>query len=160
MNQNQDIITKFYQAFQQRDWKTMQSCYHPEASFSDPAFPNLNSTELRAMWHMLCENAQNFSLKFTEVTTDGEHGACRWDASYTFSRSGRKVHNIIHAHFDFKDGLIINHRDVFNFWRWTRMALGWPGILLGWTPLLQEKVQGAARKSLIRFMQEHPQYAL
>jgi hypothetical protein len=110
------------------------------------------------MWHMLCENAQNFSLKYSEVDSNGNQGKCRWDAWYTFSRSGRSVHNIIQANFDFKDGLIIKHTDVFNFWRWSSMALGFPGILLGWTPFLQGKVQTTARKSLLKFISEHPQY--
>ena len=160
MDQNHEVITKFYQAFQQRDWKTMQTFYHPEAHFSDPAFPNLNCEEVKAMWHMLCEKAQDFSLQFSEVMVNGNRGTCRWDAWYTFSRSGRKVHNIIHAHFNFKDGLIINHSDVFDFWRWSRMALGLPGVFLGWTPFLQGKVQSTARKSLLKFMQEHTQNAI
>jgi ketosteroid isomerase-like protein len=160
MDQNHEVITKFYQAFQHRDWKTMQTFYHPEAHFSDPAFPNLNCQEVKAMWHMLCENAKDFSLQFSEVMVNGNHGTCRWDAQYTFSRSGRKVHNIIHAHFDFKEGLIINHSDVFDFWRWSRMALGLPGVFLGWTPFLQGKVQSTARKSLLKFMREHAQYVI
>jgi ketosteroid isomerase-like protein len=156
MDQNREVITKFYQAFQQREWKTMQDCYHPDARFSDPAFPDLNSVEVKAMWRMLCENAQNFSLQFSEVNTNGNKGSCRWDARYTFSRSGRNVHNIIHAHFDFKAGLILHHTDAFNFWRWSRMALGLPGLFLGWSPFLRGKVQATARKSLLRFMSEHP----
>lgn len=158
MNNNQDVIIKFYQAFQQRDWKTMQSCYHLEARFSDAAFPNLTCQEVKAMWHMLCENAQHFSLQFSEVASHGDQGQCRWDARYTFSRSGRHVHNIIHAHFDFKDGLIIQHQDAFNFWRWSSMALGFTGLLLGWTPLVKGKVQAKARRSLLKFISEHPQY--
>lgn len=160
MNQNQEIITKFYKAFQQRDWETMQSCYHPDARFSDAAFPNLNSNEVKAMWHMLCQNAQNFSLQYSEVKTNGNQVNCRWDARYTFSRSGRNVHNIIHAYFDFEDGLIIKHTDAFNFWRWSRMALGFSGLLLGWTPFLKGKVQATARKSLLKFIGEHPQYSI
>lgn len=158
MNQNEEVITKFYEAFQKRDWKTMQSCYHPEARFSDAAFPNLNYHEVNAMWHMLCENAQNFSLKYSGVTAHDNQGNCRWDAWYTFSRSGRNVHNIIHANFVFKDGQIIKHTDAFNFWRWSSMALGFPGLVLGWTPLMQGKVQATARKSLLKFISEHPQY--
>jgi ketosteroid isomerase-like protein len=160
MNQNQDVIIKFYKAFQQRDWKTMHTCYHADAQFSDPAFADLNYQEVKAMWHMLCENAQNFSLQYSEVAANGNEGNCRWDAWYTFSRSGRSVHNIIHAHFGFKDGLIIRHTDEFNFWRWSRMALGFSGLLLGWTPFLKEKVQKTARKSLVKFIGEHPQYSI
>lgn len=108
------------------------------------------------MWRMLCENAKDFSLQYSEVSSAGEKGRCRWDAWYTFSRTERKVHNIIHASFQFKNGLIIEHADSFNFWRWSRMSLGLTGILLGWTPFLQNKVRATARKSLNKFMHEHP----
>jgi hypothetical protein len=37
-------------------------------------------------------------------------------------------------------------------WAWTRQALGAPGLLLGWTPFLQKKVQAEARKGLEAFM--------
>jgi len=154
MDQNKEVITQFYQAFQKRDWKTMQTFYHPLARFSDPVFPDLNSEEVKAMWHMLCENAKEFSLQFSEVSAEGGQGKCRWDAWYNFSKTGRSVHNIIHADFRFKDGLIIEHHDSFNFWRWSQMALGVSGTLLGWTPFLQHKVQSAAMKSLIKFKQD------
>lgn len=160
MDQPGEVITKFYKAFQQRDWKTMQSCYHADLKFSDPVFPDLNYHEVKAMWHMLCENAKNFSLDFSEVNVNGNPGTCRWDAHYTFSRSGRHVHNVIHAHFDFKDGLIIRHHDVFNFWRWSGMALGYTGLLLGWSPFLKRKVRETARKSLLKFIGEHPEYSI
>lgn len=154
MDQNKEVITRFYQAFQERDWKTMQSCYHPEARFRDPVFPDLNSEEVKAMWHMLCLNAKEFSLQFSEVSSEGDKGKCRWDAWYVFSKTGRKVHNIIHADFRFKDRLIIEHTDSFSFWRWSRMALGLSGVLVGWAPFLQHKVQAAARKSLMKFRQD------
>lgn len=155
MDQNKEVITRFYQAFQKRDWKIMQSCYHPQARFKDPVFPDLNCQEVKAMWHMLCENAKDFSLQFSEVSSAGEKGKCRWDAWYIFSKTGRKVHNIIHADFRFKDGLILEHTDSFNFWRWGRMALGISGVLLGWAPFLQNKVQATALKSLNKFMEAH-----
>lgn len=158
MNQNQEVIIQFYSAFQKRDWRTMQSCYHAEAHFSDSVFPDLNSMETKAMWHMLCENAQDFSLQFTGIEADDTHGRCDWQAWYTFSRTGRKVHNIIQADFEFKDGLIIRHTDSFNFWRWSRMALGITGVLMGWTPIIHNKVQTTARKSLFKFMDLHPLY--
>jgi hypothetical protein len=79
---------------------------------------------------------------------------CRWEAWYTFSRTGRKVHNIIDASFEFKDGKILVHQDTFDFWRWTRQALGMPGILLGWTPFMRNKVRVTARNGLKKFMGE------
>jgi hypothetical protein len=158
MNANEELILRFYKAFQQCDWKTMQSCYHPDATFSDPAFRTLSCIETKAMWHMLCENAKDLKIEFSQVQADSTKGACQWQAWYTFSRTSRKVHNKITAQFKFKDGLIRVHNDTFNFWRWSRMALGISGLLLGWTPFLQKEVHESAYRSLIKFMQKHSEY--
>ncbi|MCW5911126.1 MAG: nuclear transport factor 2 family protein [Cyclobacteriaceae bacterium] len=153
-----ELITRFYTAFQKLDWQTMSSCYHAEATFYDPAFHNLDSKEARAMWHMLCLNAKDFALTFSDVRADGDAVRCRWQASYTFSKTGRMVVNRIEATFAFKDGLIRNHTDRFDFWKWSRQALGLPGLLLGWSPILKNQVNATARKSLARFIAEHPEY--
>ena len=75
-------------------------------------------------------------------------GRAHWDAHYTFSRTGRPVHNSITAGFAFKDGLIARHADRFSFWRWSRQALGPVGLWLGWTPLLRARVRANARAGL------------
>ncbi len=150
------LITKFYTAFQQRDWKTMHSCYHPEVTFYDPAFRHLSSNEARAMWHMLCLNAKDFELSYDAVEVAGDKGSCNWVAKYSFSKTGRKVINKIKAEFTFKDGLIFDHRDEFDLWRWSGMALGAMGTLLGWSPFMQNKINDNALKSLQKFMAEHP----
>jgi ketosteroid isomerase-like protein len=153
-----ELITRFYTAFQKQDWQTMNSCYHPDATFYDPAFRLLNSKEVRAMWHMLCLNARDFSLTFSDVLANEETGQCKWEATYTFSRTGRKVVNRIEAAFEFKDGLMVSHVDSFDLWKWSRQAL-WPsGLLLGWSALVQNKVHETARKSLMRFIADHPEY--
>ena len=56
------------------------------------------------------------------------------------------------AEFRFADGLIAEHRDEFDFHRWSRQALGAPGLLLGWTPLLRAAVRRRARAGLDEFM--------
>ena len=50
------------------------------------------------------------------------------------------------------DGLIATHRDRFNFWRWSRQALGLPGVLLGWSPSLKRKVRSTAAENLKKFL--------
>jgi hypothetical protein len=77
-----------------------------------------------------------------------------WDAHYTFSATGRAVHNAIDAQFTLRDGLIVRHVDRFDFWRWSRQALGVPGWLLGWTPLLKAKVRAQAAKGLAAFRRD------
>jgi len=155
MNNNEQLIEKFYSAFNQKDWKTMQSCYHDEVVFNDPAFSNLKGKAAKAMWHMLAAAAKDFSLTYNQVAADEINGSCHWEAAYSFSKTGRKVLNKIDATFEFKDGLIYRHTDQFDFWKWTQMALGVPGILLGWTPFLQNKVKATAMRGLKKFMNEN-----
>ncbi|UXE67562.1 MAG: nuclear transport factor 2 family protein [Chryseotalea sp. WA131a] len=158
MNTREHLITKFYTAFQQRNWRTMQTCYHEEVLFNDPAFTNLKGKQAKAMWHMLAENAKDFSLVFSQVVATETEGSCHWEATYSFSRTGRKVVNKIDANFQFKDGLIYRHTDRFDFWKWTRMALGTSGILLGWTPFLQNKVKATAMGGLKKFIESRAEY--
>lgn len=146
------LIQTFYDAFAKRDYATMGACYHDEATFSDPAFPNLNAAQVRAMWQMLCERSTELKVVYSELKADGNKGSVRWDAYYPFGAAKRKVHNIIHASFEFKDGKIYRHIDSFNFYRWSRQALGAPGLLLGWTGFLKKKVQGTAMESLHKYM--------
>ncbi|MBL8046671.1 MAG: nuclear transport factor 2 family protein [Anaerolineales bacterium] len=152
-----DLIEKFYTAFQKRDYAGMAACYHPEIAFQDEVF-TLKGKEAPAMWHMLCEGGKDLVVTFSGVEASETTGRAHWDAHYTFSSTGRKVHNIIDAEFKFKDGLIIEHRDRFDFWRWSHQALGPTGLFLGWTPLVRNRVQRTARARLDKFIQQHPEY--
>lgn len=154
MNPNEATLHRFYTAFQQLDYATMQACYHSEAIFNDPVFGLLDSTELRAMWEMLCKRAKNFSLTYGNIQLlDEVYATCNWEARYTFSKTGRPVLNIVRAHMEFKDGLILGHTDAFDSYRWMRQAFGITGWVLGWTSYLRQKVQLQARISLKKFME-------
>ena len=85
-----------------------------------------------------------------------DDGTAHWIAHYTF-RTGRKVVNDIQAAFRFENGLIAEHDDSFDFYKWSRQALGPPGLLLGWTPLLRAKVQKEARAGLDEFLADDAQ---
>lgn len=156
MHENQALIERFYQSFQKRDADGMCACYHPDVTFTDAAFLDLHGGEAKAMWRMLCGRAKDLELEFSGVFADATKGRAHWEARYTFASTGRKVHNIIDAEFEFKDGKIIRHDDHFNFWRWSRQALGPAGLLLGWTPILQKKVRGTARKGLSDYIAKNP----
>jgi hypothetical protein len=158
MNTNEQLIEKFYTSFQQKNWKGMQECYHNEIVFNDAVFQNLKGKEVSAMWHMLITAGKDLTLSFKNIKANDLLGSCQWDAFYSFSRTGRKVHNIIQAEFKFKQGKIIEHTDSFDLWRWSRMALGASGVLLGWSPIVQNKIRGTAQSSLRKFTNEHPEY--
>jgi ketosteroid isomerase-like protein len=152
MHPNAERLLGFYQAFNRRDADAMGACYARDVQFEDPAFGVLIGDEARAMWRMLCERASDLQVTATDIEADDDHGQARWEATYTFSQTGRRVHNVIEAEFAFNDGLISAHHDHFDFWRWSRQALGPPGWLLGWSSFLREKVKTQARAGLKRYM--------
>jgi limonene-1,2-epoxide hydrolase len=160
MNTNEKLITDFYSAFQNKDWKAMQACYHDDILFNDPVFSNLEGKEAKAMWHMLILSGKDLTLQFNSVKADEQKGSAHWEAFYSFSRTGRKVHNVIDAQFKFKESKIIRHTDVFDFWKWSRMALGTPGLLLGWSPIVHNKVTATAETGLRKFMMANTEYQI
>lgn len=155
MHTNQLLIEHFYRCFQQLDWKGMQECYHDEAVFYDPVFQNLNSVEVKAMWEMLCKQAKDLEISFSNVAGDEEYGSCHWKADYTFSKTGRKVVNSIKAHFKFHEGKIIEHMDDFSLWNWSRQALGVSGLILGWSSVVKKKIRAMAMTNLQKFMSKN-----
>lgn len=162
MNTNAQTLTKFYSAFAALDADTMAGCYAPEAVFDDPAFSLKGRREVAGMWRMLCAVTQAkgrdvWRLEFSDVAADASTGRAHWEAHYRFSATGRLVHNLIDARFTFTpNGLIATHRDHFDFWRWSRQALGTPGLLLGWTPWLRAKVRAQAAANLKKFLAGKP----
>ncbi len=145
---NYQLLDTFYGAFARRDHATMRECYAPEATFRDPAFTLGSGTQAADMWEMLCERGKDLRLEYEILDVTDTTGKVRWEAFYTFSQTGRKVHNIIEANLELADGKIVHHIDEFDFWRWSRQALGAPGLLLGWSGFLKNKVQSAAMKGL------------
>ena len=152
MKDNEHIITQFYAAFQQLDANGMAACYHENVRFEDPAFGVLNGSRAGAMWQMLCSNARDLKIEFGSIEVNGNMGKAKWEAWYTFSKTGRKVHNSVSAYFEFKDGKIISHQDEFNLWRWAGQALGIQGYLLGGTRFFRSKLQAQTNKTLNRFI--------
>ena len=146
------LIERFYVAFDEHDGAAMAACYAPDATFSDPVFPRLRGAEPGAMWRMLTGQSKDLRVELLEHEADADRGSAHWRAHYTFTQTGRSVVNDVHASFRFADGLIAEHEDRFDFHRWARQALGLPGLLLGWTPLLRSAVRRRARASLDEFL--------
>jgi len=150
---NRELIHRLYVALDQRNGDAMAECYHPQASFRDPVF-DLRGTEVGDMWRMLTSRATDLRAQASDIVADAATGSAHWVAHYTYSGTGRPVENRIDAKYRFADGLIIDHVDTFDLWRWTRQALGPVGLLLGWTPMVQAKVRRQARAGLDRYIAE------
>jgi hypothetical protein len=159
MNTNEQTLVRFYGAFAELDPERMAPCYAEDVAFDDEVFSLRGKTQVMGMWRMLCaatkdKGADVWQLRYRDVKADDAHGAAHWDAHYRFSATGRIVDNSIDAQFEFgPDGRIVQHRDRFDFWRWSRQALGAPGLVLGWTPMLRGKIRAKAAENLRRYMQ-------
>ncbi|EZH72374.1 limonene-1,2-epoxide hydrolase [Aquimarina atlantica] len=146
------LIETFYTGLSNLDAETMVSCYHDDVVFEDPGFGQLKGDRAKGMWRMLCKNARNFRVEFSQVEANDQNGSAHWEAWYSFSKTGRSVHNKIDAQFEFKDGKIIKHTDHFNLHRWASQAIGWKGALLGGTGFFKKKLIGQTNKMLDKFM--------
>lgn len=152
LHENARRIEAFYAAFAALDTEGMAALYAPDVRFEDPAFALEGRDAVMAMWAMLCETVTStgrdvWSLDASAIRADAHEGSAHWEARYRFSATGRLVHNRIDATFVFRNGLVVRHIDQFDVWRWSRQALGAPGLLLGWSGFLRRKVreQAAAR---------------
>ena len=162
MHPNQQTLEKLYSAFAQLDADTMAACYADDAIFDDEAFSLRGHREVTGMWRMLCSATQAkgrdvWKLQYSGLSADDSTGQAHWEADYRFSATGRMVHNIVDSRFTFDSkGLIKTQRDRFDFWAWSRQALGAPGLLLGWTPFLRSKVRATAAGNLKKYLAAHP----
>ena len=152
MNKNQQLIERFYTAFSNQDGQTMADCYHQQAQFNDPVFGILDRTSAVAMWTMLLERSKgNLKIEYFNPNATDDKGTVTWVATYNFSKTQRKVVNVIQASFEFKDGLIYRHIDTFNLWKWSKQAFGIKGLLLGWTSFMQDKIRKQAKTALTEY---------
>ncbi len=146
-----DPIGAFYTAFTASDGDAMAACYAQDVVFEDPAFGRLLGPEAGDMWRMLCGGSGSPRVTFEVLERTPSSAVVRWSADYRFGPAARPVHNEVTSRLTVRDGLIAEHRDEFDFWRWSSQALGLPGRLLGWTPMLRAKVRSGARERLAAY---------
>lgn len=154
MHPNEQLIRRFYEAFNTRDAAAMNACYASDVVFRDPAFGVLESEKVYAMWEMLTSRAKDLEVTVSNIHANDEAGIAQWEAEYSFGPDRRPVHNVIHASFVFREGKISRHTDQFDMWKWTRMAIGGIGGLFGWSPLVKAAVQKSTRRQLEDYMQK------
>lgn len=148
-------MIRFYEAFRAKDGNAMARCYGPEATFSDPVFPQLKGPEVGGMWKMLCNRSQDIKIDYHVKKLTPENAIVEWNAYYTFSKTGRKVHNRVSSHLQIKGDHVISHIDTFDFYAWSRQAFGLLGVILGRTRFLKNKVRKEAANSLHQFLAKH-----
>lgn len=144
------LISAFFDALGRADLAAMETCYHPEVSFGDPIYPEVEGRDrVMRMWRLRLDVRDGLRSEHRDVTADDHTGTARWTARYTFPGTGREVVLEIDAFFRFDDNLIVRHHDEFDFRRWSRMALGRPhGLIFGWTPMWRKTIRDRAAQQL------------
>ncbi|MCB9638881.1 MAG: nuclear transport factor 2 family protein [Myxococcales bacterium] len=132
--QKLETIQKFYEAMEKHDYKTIMSLYHPDATFTDPAFPNLKGEKLEGMWKLIT-GKEGLSVTHRDVRLQPDGSVTgHWDANYELFK-GNPIFNQIDSKFEFKDGKIYKHTDSFSFSKWAKQAFPWGlGNILGTRP--------------------------
>jgi ketosteroid isomerase-like protein len=155
-----EILQEFYSSFANGDSEGMTVFYTDETVFSDPAFGTLKGNRARAMWQMLLERSGGDLKVYPEILEAEEaSGKVYWRAEYHFGPEERHVINHVNSSLTIKEGKILRHADDFSFWQWSRQALGLPGLLLGWTPFLRNKVQQRTNKMLDSYIKKQEPHA-
>jgi hypothetical protein len=158
MTSNEQLVFDFYTNFNKKDFLAMQMAYADELDFFDPVFHNLNCKKTKAMWHMLILGGTDLRLTVGKIKESGDKVTCTWIATYTFSLTKRRVVNVIDAEMIIKNGKIVKHKDNFDFYLWSRQAFGFKGLLLGWAPFFNNKINSTVSARLKKFISEHPEY--
>jgi hypothetical protein len=145
------VAEQFFEAFLVRDHYTMGLLYAENATFSDPVFPLLNARGARMMWAMLLTRAEDLGIEVNVLEDSPTRARVEWTARYTFGATGRRVINRIQTEMAISNGRIVRQVDQFSLWRWARQALGAQGLILGWTPMVQNRIRKQAARSLGEF---------
>lgn len=155
------VVDRFFEAFSASDWQTMARCYHDKASFSDPVYPDLREERIVYMWHQLLSAAEtsnlnsgrkkslslnNLKLEYRVLFGDERKAQVLWTASYRYGN--RSVSNEVLSTLAIWDDKIVRQVDEYNFWRWSRQALGLTGLAFGTMPWYQRSVQRSAQSRL------------
>jgi hypothetical protein len=149
---SEKIISKLYTAMANGETLTIEECYAPSVKFYDPVFGVLKGNDVSLMWKMLLQSARGkIKMNYTIIKSTEYVGSTRLTIVYNFGKNNRKIENIIHSEFHFKDGLIIKQNDDFDIWKWSKQAFGLSGVLFGWTGYMQKKINEKALLSLKKY---------
>jgi len=75
------VVDRFYRAFARKDAVGMAACYHPQATFEDPAFGPLDHDQTCAMWTMLLSRSTDLVVTHQVLSEAGSKVRAHWQAA-------------------------------------------------------------------------------
>ena len=150
-----NTLEKYYENLASGNIDALKNLYHPEVTFKDPVF-KLQALEVWVMWKMLFSSGKSpIKIIYRDIIVNENMGSALWIADYTFSKTGRKVKNVIYSSFEIKDGKIFKQTENFDFQLWMKQAFGPFGTILYYIPFFKKILQKKAKKNLIQYMQKN-----
>jgi len=152
-----DVLNTFLRALAQRDVEAMIRCYTTTATYHSPIFPQVEGDTLTATWQWFCAKAPDLTMVVDEQAFEANTARVQWTATYTFPKTGRPVVQVTDSIFVFEGPQLCRHEDRFDLHRWSHMALGPLGRVLGGRRWLQRSLQRAAAERVARFQERQRQ---
>jgi hypothetical protein len=140
------LIVRFFEAYNQNDWQSIARCYHDKASFSDPIYPDLREESIVYLWFDRLATRKKVDLKFRVVFADERKVQVEWSGLSPLHGRSVRINGL--STFALWDEAIVRHVDEYSFVDWSRQALGWKAWLMGGLRFYQTRVQRSARSQL------------
>jgi len=160
---NENIVKEFLTCYQKHDFLGMHNCLDENVKFSDFAC-DIQGSEVRAMWHWFCVPYSNREhavdvpwFKIDSNLSKGDIVLAKYRVKYFYSDNKRLVDYDIETQFKIQNSKIIEQKDSFDSistFQFAQMLLGFPGQLLGFTPLFRMIVKKKFSETLSQFMQD------
>lgn len=152
-------VQDFFDALARLDAYALAQCYAPSARFEDAAWSLQGTEAIAAMWEMICDDTRRLGAdvwRLECLRIRGTRHRCKvdWRLSHRDPATGRLIHQRMESRFLLtRDGRIDFHENRFSLWRWSRQARGLSGWLLGWTPIMRQRVRHDAAQRLDRYLE-------
>jgi hypothetical protein len=163
MHPNADTITKFYAAFAQLDPEAMGACYADDVRFDDEVFSLRGKAQTMGMWRMLCEATRakgkdDWKLEYSGIEADANDRPRPLGRPLPLQRHrapGAQPHRRrLHLQPARPDRHAPRPLQLLGL---VAPGARRAGLLLGWTPMLRNKVKQQAAHNLRKFMERKTQ---
>jgi hypothetical protein len=151
-------IETYFDAFSKGDYRTMRSLCDPKITFNDPVYTSLQGKSVFALHHFMAERRICPTITIRSISEKGNRVKVKWTNEYEYATYKTHISIDVRSIFHFEHTSIISQTDQYNLWKWSKMALGFTGTYLGWTPMFRSTLRRSSQQSLATFIQKHPQY--
>jgi hypothetical protein len=156
MHKHAQLIERVYAGIANHDLTAISECYHEDARFRDIAFECQGRARIHQMWHLVCHSGRP-AVSGTSFDANDRSGSGKWHAEYWIDRTdddpGRFVVNDLRSTFTFRDGLILEHHDRCNWFKWANQAFPFPKNVAAYVPAVRKK---GAEDKLAKFLAKNP----